>query len=224
VAVSNNLLLIIFATEIILLTVMSYTSEQFKQLTETHGGYGSWAIWGYKSGKAGESNTDQIFDNYQQLHARFVILGLNISAPLDKHWQNFHGGRHDRKMKYAFNDTVVRGAYMTDIYKEIVDVNAVGLDKYIRSNRLLIYENVKKFKAELADVKLMDNSTFVVLGPENSILGRHFNDYFRPNFPNHPVIFHRHYSSWGKDEAWVESIWGALGIKSDFNEVRAKYS
>jgi hypothetical protein len=37
------------------------------------------------------------------------------------------------------------------------------------------------------------------------------------------ALFHRHYISWGTDQAWVESVWNLLGIESDFETTREKY-
>ena len=126
-------------------------------------------------------------------------------------------------MKYAFNDSPVRGSYMTDLYKGIVDSKAHSLESYLDENTHVIPEHVAIFIKEMEDVGLTDESTFLVLGPEGSIVGRHFNRYFRNQFPNNRAMFHRHYSSWGTDQAWVESVWNLLDIEGNFETIREKY-
>lgn len=95
-----------------------YDIDEYNSLTSKYGSYASWAIWNYEQ----STDTAIIDQNFDQLHSKFVLLGLNISRPLtDKPWSNFHDNTHARKIKYACNDTKLRGSYITDIFKGVVE-------------------------------------------------------------------------------------------------------
>ena len=50
---------------------------QYEHLAQTYGGFASWAIWDPYNRK----NTDIIRASISELHARTVMVGLNVSAP-----------------------------------------------------------------------------------------------------------------------------------------------
>jgi hypothetical protein len=65
-----------------------YSIDEYERLTLKYGPYASWAIWNHDSA----SDTAVIDQNFNQLHSKFILLGLNISRPLTKiFWSNFHG-------------------------------------------------------------------------------------------------------------------------------------
>lgn len=198
-----------------------YSLEKFEQLRKEYGGFASWAVW--RHGRENKADTSCILENLHILHSRYVFVGLNISKALDRDWQNFHGGKHDRKLQYALNDTELRGSYLTDMYKNIVEPKSVMLHKYIESLPDLLQSNVETFRREMRDIEIMEDSVFVILSADKSKTAKHFNKYFRPHFPSNRVIFHRHYSYLMKDRLWVESIWRMLDIRANFDSVISKY-
>lgn len=200
---------------------MSLLPTEFEELTEKHGAWASWAIWEYEKLRIREKSTDIILSNIEALNVRNVIIGLNISNQVDV-WGNFRGGKHDRKLKYAFNDTAIRGAYMTDLFR-IEMKESTSLAKKLKIQPELISENVLRFVDEMGDLKITAETRFILMGTEESILGKYYRKEFQKYFKDNPVTYHRHYSSRGTDKAWVESILRCLNINVDFEELLHKY-
>ena len=195
-----------------------YTTEEYSKLTSKYGGYSSWAIWDNKV----ESDTSIIDRNVGELHSRFVFLGLNISRPLtENNWINFHGGKHDRKLKYACNDNKLRGSYLTDIFKGIDEPQSVKFKNMISDE--IIQENVTRFHQEMDDIKIDKDTIFIILGTKNSLLAQCFNDYFKKDLKNR-IIYQYHHSYYGiTDRQWVETLWNKVGIIQNFEETLKKY-
>lgn len=195
-----------------------YTIDEYNKLKVKYGVFSSWAIWDYQN----ESDTSVISNNFEQLHSDYVFLGLNISATLkSESWVNFHGGKHDRKLKYACNDTDLRGAYLTDLFKGLPEAKSNKLKDKLSDE--IIENNVKVFNQEMVDIKLNKISQFVVLGTENSQIAQAFNKYFKQKYSN-PVIYYYHYSFYGiSDEVWVQGLWRKLGIDADYKSIFNKY-
>lgn len=191
-----------------------YSTAEYKNLSLKYGFFSSWAIWNYEN----SHNTAIIDKNYSQLHSKFVLLGLNISRSLaDKPWANFHDNSHARKIMYACNDTKLYGSYMTDVFKGIVEpistkIGANLTDKTIR-------ENVNYFKQEMADIKLKDDSQFIIFG---ELALQYFDKYFKQGYKNN-IIYFKHYSSRGTDKEWVEGFWKKLNINQNFDLTIKKY-
>lgn len=200
---------------------MKFTTSEFEKLTEAHGKWGSWAIWEYSNQRITEKSTSIITNNLADLNNENILIGLNISKPVEI-WGNFRGGKHDRKLKYAFNDTEIRGAYMTDLFRIKME-KSTDLAKHIISRPELLKENVDRFIKEMNDLNITDKTRLIILGPADSILGKYFKDEFQKYFKNNPVIYHRHYSSRGTDKDWVESMWKSLNVDADYETTLAKY-
>ena len=79
------------------------------------------------------------------------------------------------------------------------------------------------FKQEMSDLKISSSTTFILMGTEKSILATLYQKYFRIHFPDIKVIYHRHYSSRGSDQEWVESMWQTLGVELEYQGVHQKY-
>ncbi|WP_316819423.1 hypothetical protein [Pedobacter gandavensis] len=200
---------------------MSLLPIEFEKLTEKHGAWASWAIWEYEKSRIGEKSTDIIYSNIEALNVRNVIIGLNISNGVEV-WGNFRGGKHDRKLKYAFNDTAIRGAYMTDLFR-IKMKESTSLAKELKINPELIPENVLRFVDEMRDLKITSETRFILMGTEESVLGKYYRREFQKYFKDNPVTYHRHYSSRGTDKTWVESMRESLNINGNFDEILLKY-
>lgn len=179
---------------------MYYNKSEYSILKNKYGAYSSWAIWNDKNHK----DVSVIDSCFSELNPNFIFLGLNISGLLKGDpWSNFHGGKHDRKLVYACNKTNLRGSYITDIFKDIVDANSSALKKL--SNEI-IEKNARFFDEEMKDIKIMEKSVFVILGTESSIVSKYFKRYFLREYKN-KIINYCHYSYYGiSDEKWVEGL------------------
>lgn len=195
-----------------------YTIDEYHFLKSKYGSYSSWAIWDSQR----ESDTSIIDKNIDKLQADYIFLGLNISASLGvDSWVNFHGGKHDRKLKYACNDTKLRGSYLTDLLKGIPEARSNKLMSQLTEE--VINENVKTFNEEMNDVRINESSQFIVLGTQDSQIAQIFNRYFKQEYKN-PVIYHYHYSYYGiTDEVWVQGLWKKLGIDANYKFILNKY-
>lgn len=194
--------------------------SELEKLAE-HGKWASWAIWEYGKSRISEKSIGVILSNIEDLNVRNVVIGLNISKPVEL-WGNFRGGKHDRKLKYAFNDTAIRGAYMTDLFR-IQTEKSTNLAQELRIKQELIPENVLRFVDEMRDLKITPETRFILMGAEESILGKYYRKEFQKHFKENPVVYHRHYSSRGTDKAWVESMRKRLNINGEFEEILLKY-
>lgn len=191
-----------------------YNIDEYKNLTLKYGSYASWAIWDYKD----ESNS-LIIDKYiEQLNSKFVFLGLNISRSLtNKPWINFHGGRNDRKIKYACNDNKLRGSYITDIFKDMPATIAIDLQNNLTDKD--INKNVLIFNREMENIKINKSTHFILFG---NLTAYYFNKYFKQNFTN-KITNYFHYSRRGTDRAWVTGLWKKLNINQNFDQTIKKY-
>jgi hypothetical protein len=192
---------------------------EYKQLVLKYGSHSSWAIWDYKK----ESDASIIGKNFNQLHSKFVLLALNASGSIAKPpWSNFRGGKHDRKLKYACNDTQLRGSYITDIFKDIPEPKSRKIKSLLTDE--IIDKNVSLFNQEMRDIGINELTQFIVLGAPNSLLSKYFNNHFRQNYKNH-ITYYYHYSYYRlTDRAWVEGFWKKLGINQNFDLAISKYT
>ena len=195
-----------------------YDIKEYNALKLKYGSFSSWAIWNH----ADQSDATVIEKHIPELHSHFVLIGLNISGSLQPiPWLNFRGGRHDRKLKYACNDTVLRGSYITDLFKDLPEAKSSKLEALLSSE--VISKNVSFFHNEMKDIKVTPDTTFVLLGRPNSLLARQFDVHFRKEYSN-KVMYYYHYSYYRlTDEAWVNGLWGLLDLDYDFHKILQKY-
>jgi hypothetical protein len=139
------------------------TLRQLEHIKHKHGSYASWAVWADSSEKA-KSNIGDIshFENetvLSLLKHDVVMVGLNVSmldSTESKPFQNFHSpnsSANDFKIRYAFKDSPYYGAYMTDIIKSHVEVDAKQVMKCLKKHPESIEENLKTFRQEMQDIK-----------------------------------------------------------------------
>jgi hypothetical protein len=195
--------------------LMMYSLEEYTFLKEKYARVASWAIWDSRN----QHDTTIIDKNVAQLSSRYVFAALNVSKDLkDESWINFHAGRHDRKLKYACNDTILRGSYLTDLFKGIAEPKDFKIKSLLTSET--IQEHVKAFNREMVDIKLSDDSTLIILG---GMARRYFDIHFRRGYRN-KIIFHAHYSDYKlSDKQWTEDLWSKLNIVQDFDSIVQKY-
>jgi hypothetical protein len=99
------------------------------------------------------------FDNIEKLNINrnIILVGLNLSGKgsIDNPFSNFHNPKstsHDYKIRYAIQDSIFSGAYMTDIIKDYEEVISGKVMKYLNSNPGVKKKNIKSFEIELKDI------------------------------------------------------------------------
>ena len=116
-------------------------NNYLSQLKQNFGKYGSWALWD----KNGGIEKIIVKENLQSLiKSDIIFLGLNASIKLQDDWINYHSECQKSKVKkwnqefiknladlIMDNDdfSFFRGAYMTDLIKEINEVKNIDLTK-----------------------------------------------------------------------------------------------
>ena len=183
---------------------MRISEEQLVNVRKHYGSCSSWAIWAKAETSALDGLSDLSVLNFEKapqnralIHADFVIVGLNVSGPMNESadapsFANFHSTSRwakDYKMRDAFDGTPLWGSYMTDILKNFPEVDSSKVQSYIRQNPSSLDEHFGWFDHEL-DLLDARSSTLVALGGlTSSILKRRYNDTNR-------IITIRHYSSY----------------------------
>jgi hypothetical protein len=164
----------------------------------------SWALFGKKDKKDKSGMGDlTVFDPsinkklYQQLNPNIVIIALNVSENIDKRpdFSNFHveGKGYDFKMRYAFNGTILSGAYMTDIIKNFVGKNSKDTMKKLKEKPVLEKENIEIFTREIKDLGV-SNPILIACGYDvERILKRNLN-LLKKSFKSVSIIRIIHYS------------------------------
>lgn len=195
---------------------MGVTQSLFDDLAEKYSMYSSWAIWS----PANPADARIIAKHLDSLNTSVVMVGLNVAGQLRSPWQNFHGGSHDCKLIYAFNDSPYRGAYMTDIIKGEIETSSGRLLARIRDGSIAVGRHINTFRTEMQEVGVHEHALFILFGGN---VTHFFKDHLARFYPNH--VSCAHYSMYGKgysDAEWVEKTWAILeahyrATKSAFN-------
>ena len=188
---------------------------KFDKIKAKFGEFVSWALWNNED----ESDINIIEHNLPLLNVNWILIGLNISKPV-RVWGNFRGGKHDRKLKIAFNNSFVRGSYMTDLIKK-VEKSSTAIKKELKCDELDISKHVKSFTEELNTIGVNDKTKFIIFG---NVARNIYDEYYERNFPENKVYYLNHYSSRSTDKQWVEKVWERLNIKLNFDDEKAKYT
>lgn len=192
-----------------------YSDAEYNLLKGRYGSCASWAIWDKES-----LSNHKIIDTFiGDLHSRYVLIGLNKARDIDLYyWKNFHDYTHARKLAFACNDTILRGSYMTDLFKDLPEAIATNLDKSISKEK--IEESVKYFIQEMQDLKVSSKTEFIIFG---DIARKYYEHYFKKYFEN-SYKFARHYSDFRmSDVSWVAEFWEIMKIKGDAETIVMKY-
>jgi hypothetical protein len=173
--------------------------ERFHFIKEKYGLHASWAIW-VNEGDTPKSNMGDlsIFEQDKillKLKPNIIFVGLNISVSgvILNPFENFHGiGGGAYKIRYALKDTILWGAYMTDIIKDFPEIESGNVMNYLRENPSVVDKNIVSFKEELKDVGA-SNPTIIGFGNHShNILKKNLG----PEFKNiHKVMHYSHYIS-----------------------------
>lgn len=142
----------------------------FEILKKKYGRVASWAIWAdSQSSDTSDISMfegDSLVDSIKIMNTRFVFVALNISGPIDvcKPFGNFHGGKRDFMLRDAIKDTVLEGAYMTDIIKFHPDKNASSVTRYFKNNPEKLAEHFNTFIDEIDLLGASRDSVLIALG------------------------------------------------------------
>lgn len=193
-----------------------FSNLEIEKIKDEFGKFSSWAIWDFQN----EKNTTIIENNLELLHSNYVFIGLNISKEVGI-WENFRGGKHDRKIKYAFNSIRhIKCAYMTDLIKK-VEVDSTNLLKEIKDGKIDIIKQVNILRSELNLIKVTSKSKFIIFG---NVAREIYYEYFEKYFPENKVFYLKDYSGRGDDKKWVENVWERLTITDlEFETELRKY-
>jgi hypothetical protein len=154
-----------------------------------YGHYASWAVWANEGLKPKSNIGDlSIFDLAINpdistiLNPNIVMVGLNISRPIQFTFGNFHDSRshsQDYKLRYAFRQTPFYGAYMTDIIKDFEQVISGEVNSFLKANRDFELQNVEMFTKELDDIGASDPLLIAFGNHSFSILDKHFGNEYK---------------------------------------------
>lgn len=180
--------------------------KKFESIKQKYGYWASWGIW-VDVGETPKSNVGDlsIFEGDEflgQLNPKFILVGLNISrADIEKPLANFHSSNsraQDYKIRYAIKDTLLWGAYMTDVIKDFNEVNSGKLVTYLKKNKQFELDNIQVFNQEIEDLGVT-NPILVALGDAAyDILAR--------NITKYKVLKIKHYSHYMSKEKYREEV------------------
>ena len=193
---------------------------RYHRLRQKYGDYSSWAIWNHED----EADPTIIESHIEELNANHVFIAYNCSRKdgflRDGPWANFRGWPHGRKLKYACNDTTLRGSYITDMFKGIAEANLNKVRDYLTPE--VVKENVSFFLEEISDIGTTKQTVYVVLGVSEP--KKQFQKHFLDKMGPVNVKYYTHYSNFRlTDKEWVEGLWKELGIKANYETIRQKY-
>jgi hypothetical protein len=157
--------------------------EKLEYIKLKYGHMSSFGIWKDKNIKE-KSNMDVLLfeDKINKLNVNIILVGLNISKKIDRPFGNFHPNystAHDYKIRYAIKDTIIEGAYMTDIIKDFEEKVSEKLIKYLKNNPTFLQENILSFENELNDID-SKNPILIAFGNEcYKILNNNLQDKYR---------------------------------------------
>jgi len=170
----------------------------FNEIAGKYGHYASWAVWADPGNKPKSNIGDlSVFDLsinpslLEILNPNIVLVGLNISRPIQFTFGNFHDSRshsQDFKLRYAFRQTPFYGAYMTDIIKDFEQVISGEVNSFLKAHRAFELQNVEMFRKELDDIGASDPLLIAFGNHSFSILDKHFgNEYNVVKVPHYSM-------------------------------------
>lgn len=192
-------------------------SSLFDEIRQKYGHYASWAVWA-EVGLKPKSNVGDlsVFDIERNsavvnsLNPNIIMVGLNISRPIEFSFGNFHDARsqsQDYKLRYAFTGTPFWGAYMTDVIKDFEQKISGEVMKYMRNNRDFEVQNVEAFKQEIIDIKANDPQVIAFGNDCYSVLERHLKGELQ-------IIKVPHYSMQIGTENYRQEVMRLLSVRS----------
>ena len=183
------------------------------RLSQKYGDYSSWAIWNPDN----EADPTIIESHIEELNTNHVFIAYNVSRTEGYigagPWANFRGWKHGRKLKYACNDTTLRGSYLTDMFKGIAEANLNKVRDHLTPE--VVNENVSFFLEEIADIGTTKETVYVVLGISEP--KKQFKKHFLDKMDDVNVVYYTHYANFRlTDKECVTGLWKKLGIKANY--------
>jgi hypothetical protein len=175
---------------------------------------GSWAIW-KKEGKTPKSNMDAVdlFDIKKNpkllefLHSKSILVGLNFSRTALNHidFSNFHDPRpqsQDYKLRFALDQTSLKGSYMTDIFKNEIQVSSSVINFKIKKNKKLIVSHIEYLENEIQELQNPSPPLIYAFGNlAYEILNKHLSKYLYTK-----LIKLTHYAHYISKELYREEV------------------
>lgn len=171
--------------------------NNLSQIEQKYGHYASFAVYANidpsQKPKFAVGDTTPIY-TFEKLHTNFIFVGLNMSGKgtIDRPFANFHNSKHtsnDYKIRYATQNTIFEGSYMTDIIKDYEEVMSKNVMKYVRHHPEILLENIETFKTELSDIGSNDPILIAFGNDAYKILSTFFGI-------THTIFKINHYSSY----------------------------
>lgn len=179
---------------------MTINEDRFRTLRREFGRTASWAVWCPDVCGAGIQDLTRIAPAGKpspDLHSRVVFVGLNPSRDLlPGDWSNFHDGRRyskDRILAGLLDAAPWRGAYMTDLVKNLTRSVSTDVMSALRAGAINIEEHVRAFRAEMRLLGADERTLFIAVGKSNT--WRLFTVHLRREFPNCGYV---HNPRWGR--------------------------
>ncbi len=158
-----------------------------EEIKNNYGHMSSFAIWSKieenQKPKYGVGDITHFYNTENlNINRNIILVGLNLSGrgTIDKPFSNFHNPKstsHDYKIRFAVQDTIFNGAYMTDIIKDYEEVMSNKVMQYLRKNPEVLNENLKSFEKELQDIG-SNNPIIIAFGNDSfNILSKLKNKY-----------------------------------------------
>jgi len=186
--------------------------ETFELIKNKYGLIASWAIWG-EEGDTPKSNMGDlsVFDLSKntnllnQLNPNIILVALNFSYDVPENelriFANFHGkGGGAYKLRYGLRNTVLWGAYITDIIKNFPEMESANVMKYLKNNPEFVKENIITFEEELNDLGATDPIIVALGGDTYKILSKNLN-------PKYKIFRTTHYSHYISKENYRTKIY-----------------
>ena len=186
-------------------------TEHFFSIKKKYGQHASFAIWLNPESKTKEMVGDlgmfelaSLTTTLAQIHTKYILIGLNVSRSLIRGpLANFHDDSRfsqDYKLRYALNDSALWGAYITDIFKDVEEVDSTKIMKFMNVNYEIVDHHIKKLQLEIADVSRNEDTKIVAIGGASySVLKKYFSK-------SHEVLKIRHYANRMQLESYREEM------------------
>lgn len=188
--------------------------KTFLKMKNKYGDVGSWALW-KKEGDSPKSNMDAVdLFNIKKnpsflkiLHNKSILVGLNFSrtALNDTVFSNFHDPRpqsQDYKLRFALEDTSLIGSYMTDIFKNEIEVSSSDFEKKIKKDKKIIQKHINFFIEEINDLETTSPTLIYAFGNLTfEILNKHL-----PIRNYSKIIKLTHYAHYINKEKYREEV------------------
>ena len=181
---------------------------KFKEIRKKYGYHASFAVWQDAANKSKSNMEDlSIFEKkkvIELLNPEIVLVGLNFSIDIQlKPLENFHGQNGEvYKLRYALKDTILWGAYMTDLIKDFVQKDSSKVMNYLEKNPKYLNKQLQVFEREIKDIGAKKPLIVALGGDVYKLLKKNFKDKYKILKLGHYAA----YASYGSKEKYREHV------------------